>query len=136
MTKYTKKLITNSYGKAIAFLAVLIQGCASFIWGYGPDRQPREEFEHRVEAAFRLQNAMTSEVMEIQSDGSNPKEHEPIIQAEQFMEKHCSDLNEYVSRDIDGQNKSILLLRRVEKTVANCESSAKQVEDLLKNHQR
>jgi hypothetical protein len=137
MMKNTKHLLIHGHYKAatIALLSISLHGCAPFVWGYGPDRQSREEFEHRVEAAFRLQNRMTSEVMVIQSDGSNPKEHEPIIQAEQVMEKNCNDLNEYVSRDIDGKTKSILLIRRVENTVFACESSAQKVEELLKTHQ-
>jgi hypothetical protein len=137
MMKNTKDLLIHGpYNAAvIALLSMSLHGCAAFLWGYGPDGQSREEFEHRVEAAFRLQNRMTSEVMVIQSDGSNPKEHEPIIQAEQVMEKNCNDLNEYVSRDIDGKTKSILLIRRVENTVLACETSAQKVEELLKTHQ-
>jgi hypothetical protein len=136
MIKNTKHLLIHGHYKvvAIAILSGLLHGCGSFLWGYGPDGQPRDEFEHRVEAAFRLQNRMTSEVMVIQSDGSNPKEHEPIIQAEQVMEKNCNDLNDYVSRDIDGKNKSILLIRRVENSVLACETSAQKVEELLKTH--
>lgn len=138
MTKETKSSLPHGYTKvvAVSVIAGLLNGCVSLIWGYGPDGESREEFEHRVEAAFRLQNRMTSEVMAIQSDGSDPKLHEPIILAEQVMEKNCSYLNEYVSRDIDGQNKSIFLLRHVENSVSDCESSAQKVEILLKNHQR
>lgn len=109
-------------------------GCAPLL-GYGPDGQTRDDFERRVEAAFRLQNQMTSEVMVLQSDGTDPKEHAPVIQAEQFMEASCSHLNEYASRDIDGLNKSLLLLRRVENSVAACEKSAEKVKELLERHQ-
>lgn len=115
-------------------IAVVLQGCSTFMGKYGPDGQSREDFEQRVEEAFRLQNRMTSEVMVIQSDGSDPKQHEPIIQAEQVMEKNCRHLNDYVSRDIDGQNKSFLLQRRVENSVLACETSAQKVEELLKAH--
>jgi hypothetical protein len=115
----------------------LLEGCASFsIWGYGPDGQTLEEFERRVETLFRLQNRMTSEVMVLQSDSTDPQQHEPIIVAEQVMEKNCSYLNEYASRDIDGLSKSILLRRRVENSVVDCEKSARKVEELLKTHQR
>jgi hypothetical protein len=138
MTKHTKHLLIYGTYKvvAIALLGGSLHGCASFFGSYGPDGQSREEFKHRVEAAFRLQNRMTSEVMVIQSDGSNRKEHEPIIQAEQVMEKNCNHLNDYVSRDIDGKVKSILLLKRVENSVLACETSAQKVEELLKMHQR
>ena len=118
-------------------IAAFLQGCAPLsIWGYGPDGQSRKDFERRVEAAFRLQNRMTSEIMVLQSDGSDSQYHAPIIQAEQVMEKNCSYLNEYVSRDIDGLNKSFLLQRHVENSVVDCELSAQKVEELLKGHQR
>lgn len=116
-------------------MAVSLQACAP-LWGYGPDRQTREDFERRVEAVFRLQNRMTSEIMVIQSDGSSRQEHAPIIQAEQAMEKNCTDLNEYASRDMDGESKSFFLLKRVENSVADCEIAARKVEALLKAHQR
>ncbi len=123
------------YFNAVVFTSfTCLIGCAPLL-GYGPDRQTRDEFERRVEAAFRLQNQMTSEVMVLQSDGTDLKEHAPIIQAEQFMEASCSDLNEYASRDIDGLSKSMLLLRRVENSVAACEKSAQRVRELLKKHQ-
>lgn len=139
MKKGVKNLIISRPFVPIIFIAMtaLLQGCTALsIWGYGPDDQSRDDFERRVEAAFRLQNRMTSEVMEIQSDGSDSQYHAPIIQAEQAMEKNCSYLNEYASRDIDGLNKSILLLRRVENSVVDCEVAARKVEKLLKTHQR
>lgn len=114
-------------------LSAVNQGCAL---RYGPDKQSRGEFERRVEAAFRLQNQMTSEVMIIQSDGTDAKEHQPIIQAEQIMEIRCRYLNEYAALDLDGQNKSLLLLKRVESSVVDCEKSAQEVQGLLKKHQR
>jgi hypothetical protein len=118
-----------------AVVVATVTSCAS-LWGYGPDGQTREDFERRVEKAFRLQNSMTSEIMAIQSDGTDRKEHLPIIQAEQLMEKNCSDLNEYASRDMDGQSKSIFLLKRVENSVDDCELAARKVEQLLNAHQR
>jgi hypothetical protein len=138
MTKPTKNLLIFGHCNkfAVILFAAALQACAPVLGKYGPDGQSREAFEHRVEAAFRLQNRMTSAVMEIQSDGSDHKQHEPIIQAEQVMEKHCRDLNDYVSRDIDGKSKGIFLLRRVEKSVLACEMSAQKVEELLNEHQR
>lgn len=135
--KGAKNLIIARYFLRIAIVASLslMQGCASFSpWGYGPDNQTREDFERRVEAAFRLQNNMTSEVMLIQSDGSDPQYHAPIIEAEQDMEKDCGHLNEYASRDIDGLSKSLILLKRVENSVVDCESAAHKVEKLLNKH--
>jgi hypothetical protein len=138
MTKDVRNPPTSRRCPVIVLATVVcLQGCAPFMtWGYGPDGQTREEFERRVEAAFKLQNKMTSEVMVIQSDGSDTQYHAPIIQAEQVMEKNCSYLNEYASRDIDGLSKSLSLLRHVENSVVACEASARKVEALLKSHQR
>jgi hypothetical protein len=116
-------------------MTLSVAACAPF-WSFGPDSQTREDFERRVESVFRLQNSMTSEIMDIQSDGSDHKEHLPIIVAEQTMEKNCRDLNEYASRDIEGENKSFFLLKRVENSVTKCEAAARKVEALLKQHQR
>jgi hypothetical protein len=137
MLKGDKNLIISRFCLVIAITIItgLVQGCASFIGGYGPDGQSREDFERRVEAAFRLQNRMTSEVMVLQPDNSKTQYHLPIIQAEQVMAKHCSFLNEYVSRDIDGKGKSFLLLRRVQNSIFECESSARKIQGLLKTHQ-
>lgn len=129
----TNTRLTLSF--ALALIIGLLQGCVPALMSYGPDGQTREEFEQRVEAAFKLQNQMTSEVMEIQSDKTDAKYHIPIIQAEQEMEKTCTHLNEYVSREIDGLNKSLFLLKRVENSVIDCETSAHKVETLLKAHQ-
>ncbi|MEQ1485891.1 MAG: hypothetical protein ABL913_10015 [Methyloglobulus sp.] len=135
--KGAKNLVISRFSVwvVIAVMAGLSQGCASFsIWRYGPDGQSREEFEHRVEAVFRLQNRMTSEVMVLQEGDTVSKDQETILQAEQVMQKNCSDLNEYASRDIDGLNKSLLLQRRVENSVVDCENSAHKVEALLNKH--
>lgn len=118
---------------AIAAIAGLLQGCAPFsMGGYGPDGQSRLEFERRVEAAFRLQNRMTSKIILLQEGEAAAKDQEAILQAEQAMQKKCRYLNEYVSRDIDGLSQGLLLPRRVEHTVADCEAAAHKVETLLK----
>jgi hypothetical protein len=133
--KGAKNLLMSRFSVCVAVIAVLLQGCAPFsIWGYGPDGQSREEFERRVEAVFRLQNRMTSEVMVLQESDAASKDQDAILQAEQVMQKSCGYLNEYASREIDGLNKSLLLQRRVENSVADCESSAHKVEALLNKH--
>jgi hypothetical protein len=117
----------------VVVATVIAHGCTPFSMGrYGPDGQSREDFENRVEAAFRLQNKMTSEVMVLQEGDGATENQEAIFRAERIMEKNCSYLNEYVSRDIDGLNKGLLLQRRVEKSVLDCETAAHNVEVLLK----
>lgn len=118
---------------AVVVYSMLAQGCAHFpSWRYGPDRQLRDEFERRVEAAFRFQNSMTSEVMVLQEVDQDGKNQDAIFQAEQLMQKKCTYLNEYVSREIDGIDNDFQLLSHVEDSVAECEAAARKVEALLK----
>lgn len=119
----------------VAWLVIfpLMQGCSL---RYGPDNQNLDAFQQRVEIAFRLQNQMTSEIMLIQSDGTDKAEHLPIIRAEQLMENSCRYLNEYATLDLEGQSKSFKLLRQVENSVVDCELAAQNVQNLLKGHQR
>lgn len=119
----------------IALHTLFLQGCSHLpLWRYGPDGQSREAFEKRVETAFRFQNNMTSEVMIVQENNPGDHHQDAILQAEQFMQKKCSYLNEYASKEIDGVDSGFLLLRHVENSVADCEEAAHKVEELLKGH--
>lgn len=75
---------------------------------------------------------MTSKIMLLQKGEVAAKDQDAILQADQVMQKSCSYLNEYASRDIDGLSQGLLLPRRVEHTVAECEAAARVVEALLK----
>jgi hypothetical protein len=119
-------------GYVLAISSLLSSGCTLLsIGGYGPDGQTRIDFENRVEAAFRLQNRMTSEVMmRPEADGYN-QHQDTILQAEQLMQKNCRYLNEYASRDMDGLKTGLFLLRHVENSVVDCENAAHKLETLL-----
>jgi len=110
-------------------MASLISGCA--IGGYGANSQSLEEFEHHVEEVFRLQNQMASEVMMLM-ESEEAKKYQALLQAEQHMQQICADLNEYVSRDIDGLSIGLFLRRRVEKSAIDCEQAALAIKPLLK----
>lgn len=111
----------------------LLSGCAIPFWGgYGADGQSREAFERHVEDIFRLQNKMTSDVMILLLlEGEDTKKRQALIQAEHHMQQACADLNEYVSRDIDGLSIGLLLRRRVEKSALDCEQAALELKALL-----
>ncbi|MDO9423537.1 MAG: hypothetical protein Q7T40_05045 [Methylobacter sp.] len=112
-------------------IASLISGCAvPFLGGYGADGQPLEEFEHHVEEVFRLQNRMTSEVMML-LETEETRKYQALMQAEQQMQQICADLNEYVSRDMDGLSSGLFLRRRVEKSAVDCEQAALVIKSLL-----
>lgn len=112
-------------------IAALLSGCTlPFLSGYGANGQSREEFARHVEEVFRLQNQMTSQVMMLleTNDDQNPPS---LMQAEQHMQQACADLNEYVSRDIDGLSSGLFLRRRVEKSAIDCEQAALAIKLLL-----
>jgi hypothetical protein len=118
---------------AMLVVTTLISGCTvPFLSGYGANRQSREDFEHHVEAVFRLQNQMTSEVMML-LESNKIKNPECLMQAEQNMQQICADLNEYVSRDLDGLSSGLLLSQRVEKSAIACEQAASAIKSLLKD---
>lgn len=115
----------------ITFASIaLLSGCAVPFGRYGANGQSREEFAHHVEEVFRLQNRMTSEVMML-LDSNEGQKPEILMQAEQHMQQVCADLNEYVSRDIDGLSSGIFLRRRVEKSAIDCEQAALAIKELL-----
>ncbi|MDO9048850.1 MAG: hypothetical protein Q7U66_14115 [Methylobacter sp.] len=125
-----KSLIVLRSLAALA-IAALISGCAvPFFGGYGANGQSREEFERHVEEIFRLQNQMTSEVMML-LENDEAEKPEALLQAEQHMQRVCADLNEYVSRDIDGLSSGLFLRRRVEKSAIDCEQAATAIKPLL-----
>jgi hypothetical protein len=120
--------------RSIAMFAAasLITGCAVPFWGgYGANGQSLEVFEHHVEEVFRLQNQMTSEVMMLM-ENDEAKKYKALLEAEQHMQQVCADLNEYVSRDIDGLSNGLFLRRRVEKSAIDCEQAALAIKPLLK----
>lgn len=114
-------------------IATLLSGCAlPFLSGYGANGQSREEFALHVEEVFRLQNQMTSQVMMLLETNDDQKPAS-LMQAEQHMQQACADLNEYVSRDIDGLSSGLFLRRRVEKSAIDCEQAALAIKLLLAN---
>jgi len=112
-------------------IAALMSGCSvPFFDGYGANGQSLEEFSHHVEEIFRLQNQMTSETMML-LENDEAKKPEALMQAEQHMQQVCADLNEYVSRDLDGLDSGLILRQRVEKSAIDCEQAALAVKPLL-----
>ena len=117
----------------LMFMIVMLSACATPFWGgYGENGQTREEFTQYVEKVFRLQNSMTSEIMAL-SETDEIVNHDALLQADQVMQEACGPLNEYASRDNDGLNIGLSLLRRVQKSAIACEQAALKVQALLKH---
>jgi hypothetical protein len=132
MAKHTARLIKLRHFLARIIMITPLTGCA-LLGGYGAKGQSKDDFVRYVEQVFRLQNKMTSEIMVLSDNEDVAQQYPNLSQAEQQMQKMCADLNEYVSRDLDGLRTGILLRRRVEKSALDCEKSAHAVETLLKN---
>ena len=130
MTKWNTGLV-NFPGLMLMSVTLMLSGCATpFFGGYGAHGQTREEFTRYVEGVFRLQNSMTSEIMEfLETEGTN--NHDDLLKAEQYMQEACGPLNEYASRESEGLNIGFFLSRRVEKSAIDCEQAAKKVKSLL-----
>jgi hypothetical protein len=130
MTEWNTNWV-NFPGLMLMPIMLLLSGCATpFIGGYGAKGQSQEEFTHYVEDVFRLQNSMTSEIIELQ-EAADVKNHDALFKAEQHMQEACAPLNEYVSREGDGLSTGLFLRRQVEKSAVDCEQAAQKVKSLL-----
>lgn len=121
------------FSKLICILVVFwgVPACTLPVFGgFGAKSQTREEFARHVEEIFRLQNQMTSLSVMLLDSGDVPNADD-LRQAERHMQHVCADLNEYVSRDMDGLSSSMLLLRRVERSAIACEQAALVLKPLL-----
>ena len=129
MTVWNPNLV-NFPGLMLISVTLLLSGCGTpFLGSYGTKGQSKEEFTRYVESVFKLQNSLTSEIMEyLETDVSN---HDDLLEAEQHMQQACGPLNEYASRESEGLSTGILLSRRVEKTAIDCEQAAEKVKLLL-----
>ena len=126
-----KQGLVNRQLTIVIAVIPLLSGCAvPFFGGYGANGQTLEEFSDDVEKVFRFQNRMTSEVMMLQVS-DDIKKSEDLLKAEQTMQRMCTPLNEYVSRDIDGLNIGLFLRKRVEKSAEDCEKSAQELQSLI-----
>lgn len=119
------------WGYGLSIVALMLSACTTpFLGGYGEYGQTKEEFTRYVEAVFRLQNNVTSELMLVQ-DVDDADLQTALSAAEQNMHQACAALNEYAERDSDGLNIGLLLQRKVEKSAADCEQAALKVKALL-----
>jgi hypothetical protein len=126
-------LLTLRYFVINTLMITILTGCSS-LGTYGTKGQSKEDFIRYVEEVFRLQNKMTSEMMALSDDDATTPCNPSLSHAEQQMQTVCADLNEYVSRDIDGLSTGLLLRRRVEKSALSCEKAALAIDVLLKKY--
>lgn len=113
--------------KVFISLAVILQsGCNTILLGsYGAEHQTLEAFAKRVENVFRFENSMTNAVMLCEEPS------EDLLVAEKEMHAACESLNEYASREVEGESADFDLQKRVEQTAIGCEKAAQQLQTLL-----
>lgn len=130
MTIWNTNLVSLQ-GVMLMLAALILSGCSMPFWGgYGAHGQTKDEFSRYVEGVFRLENSMTSEIMEfLENEGTN--KHDDLLAAEHRMDEACGPLNEYASRESEGLSIGVFLSRRVEQTVSDCEQAALKVKSLL-----
>ncbi len=109
-------------------LVLICQGCAD-IATIGNNDQIAEY----AEAVFRKQNAITSRIM--MSGGENENEDVKLRQAELAMYDACKLLNEYSSKEMDGETIGVLFKRKVRASIKGCDDSIHQVEIILNGDQ-
>jgi len=123
--------LVNLPGLMLMWVTLMLSGCGTpFFGSYGAKGQSKEEFTRYVEGVFKLQNSMTSEIMDYleTDDKSN---HDDLLKAEQHMQEACGPLNEYASRESEGLDTGLFLSRRVEQSAIDCEQAAQKVKLLL-----
>ena len=111
----------------LSLLILIAQGCAE-LQSIGNN----DEIAEYAEAVFRRQNAVTSRIMMSMDDELNNDIR--LQQAEVAMYDACKLLNEYSSKEMDGETMGVLFKRKVRASIEGCDESIKQVELLLVNY--
>lgn len=92
----------------------------------------RSDFSSYAEDVFRRQNSATSLIMMAAAD---LEDDEALLKAELNMHDSCRLLNEYSEKEARGQTISVLFKKRVQNSIADCETRVIAVEQLLQNFQ-
>lgn len=124
MTIWNKKSHFRLIGLGVS---LVLSGCSLVTI----DGKTTEEFAVYVEDVFKLQNNMTTRIMEITDSDEKPKNFDTILQKEQAMQKQCESLNEYATREMDGLDVDLALQKRIADSAKSCETAAKAVQQLL-----
>ncbi len=88
-----------------------------------------DEIAKYAEAVFRRQNSITSRIM--MSTDDDLYNDLRLRQAEVAMYDACKLLNEYSSREMDGEPMGVIFKRKVKSSIEECDNSIKQVELIL-----
>jgi len=88
-----------------------------------------DELAAYAESVFRRQNSITSTIMMMSED--DIVDEKQLTQAEMKMYEACRLLNEYSSREMDGESMGVLFRRKVKFSIKGCDESIQKVEAIL-----
>ena len=114
------------YSAFVILLLINLSACA-FIESITQD----DELEAYAESVFRRQNSITTTIM-MQYEDELPEDSQ-LNQAEMAMYEACKLLNEYSSREMDGEPMGVLFKRKVKASIKGCDESILKVEAILAN---
>lgn len=114
-------------GGSLLLFLLMFQGCAE-IETIGNN----DEIAAYAEAVFRRQNAATSRIMMSMDDElhNDPR----LRRAELAMYDACKLLNEYSSREMDGEAMGVMFKRKVRASIQGCDQSIERVERILEDY--
>ncbi len=82
-----------------------------------------------AESVFRRQNSVTTTIMMLSEDELT--DDSQLNQAEMAMHEACRLLNEYSSREMEGESMGVLFRRKVKFSIKGCDESIHRVEEIL-----
>ena len=112
----------NLKSYSICLLLLTLEGCATF--GYTSTAE-------YVEAIFKRQNAMATQVMMLTDIEFSAEDEEELLQAETQMLQDCRLLNAYAVKEMNHESTSLLFKKRVKDSAEGCDESVDELESLL-----
>ncbi len=88
-----------------------------------------DELAIYAESVFRRQNSITSTIMMLFEE--DIADESQLNRAEMAMHEACRLLNEYSSREMEGESMGVLFRRKVKSSIKGCDESIQKVEEIL-----
>ncbi len=112
----------NSKSWGLCLLLFTLNGCATFGYTSTADY---------VEAVFKRQNAITTQVMMLTDIALSAEDEAELMQVEAQMQQDCRLLNAYAIKEMNHQSTSLLFKKRVKDSAEACDESVDELESLL-----
>lgn len=106
----------------VCIVSLTLNGCATFGYTSTADY---------VEAVFRRQNAIATQVMMLTDIELSTEDEDELLQAETQMLQNCRLLNAYAVKEMNHESTSLLFKKRVKDSAESCDESVDEIESLL-----